>query len=160
MESEGRDPGPGSEFIIVRLVELALVEILRAPALNFPGQPVDPDSSGLLAGLRDPVTAKAIRAMHENVTHEWSVDALARLCSVSRSVFATRFRAVVGIGPIAYLLRWRMALAKEALKSGTTRIEEIAFSIGYKSASAFSTAFTRAVGCSPSRFAESASRSA
>jgi AraC-type DNA-binding domain-containing proteins len=156
MESEGRDPGPGSEFIIVRLVELALVEILRmSAASNLPSQTVDPVNSGLLAGLRDPVAGKAIRAMHADVAQEWSVDALARLCSVSRSAFATRFRAVVGIGPIAYLLRWRMALAKEALKSGTARVEEIAFSVGYKSASAFSTAFTRAVGCSPSRFAES-----
>ncbi|MBY5377324.1 AraC family transcriptional regulator [Rhizobium leguminosarum] len=160
MESEGRDPGPASEFIIVRLVELALVEILRTPALDFPGQTVDPANRGLLAGLRDPVAAKAIRAMHENAGQEWTVESLARLCGVSRSAFATRFRAVVGIGPIAYLSRWRMALAKEALKSGTARIEEVAFSIGYKSASAFSTAFTRAVGCSPSCFAESASRSA
>ncbi|MBB3148426.1 AraC-like DNA-binding protein [Phyllobacterium trifolii] len=159
MESEGRDPGPASEFIIIRLVELALVEILRMPASDFPEQSVDPASRGLLSGLRDPVTAKAIRAMHENVGQEWTVESLARLCGVSRSAFATRFRAVVGIGPISYLLRWRMALAKEALTSGTARMEEIAFSIGYKSASAFSTAFTRAVGCSPSRFTESSSRS-
>lgn len=159
MESEGRDPGPASEFIIIRLVELALVEILRMSASNPPQQTIDPFSSGLLAGLRDPVTAKAIRAMHENVTHEWTVESLARLCGVSRSSFATHFRAVVGIGPVTYLLRWRMALAKEALKSGTTRIEEIAFSIGYKSASAFSTAFTHAVGCSPSRFAGNSSHS-
>lgn len=159
METEGRDPGPASEFIIVRLVELALVEILRLPAMDLPELTADPASSGLLAGLRDPVAGKAIRAMHANVGQEWTVDSLARLCGVSRSAFATRFRDAVGIGPISYLLRWRMALAKEALKSGTARVEEIAFSIGYKSASAFSTAFTRAVGCSPSRFAESASRS-
>ncbi|NKK73802.1 helix-turn-helix domain-containing protein [Rhizobium leguminosarum bv. viciae] len=75
-----------------------------------------------------------------------------RLCGVLRSAFATRFRAVVGIGPISYLLRWRMALAKEALKSGMAMMEEVAFLICYKSASAFSTAFTRAVGCSPRRF--------
>ncbi|WJH38240.1 AraC family transcriptional regulator (plasmid) [Aliirhizobium terrae] len=160
MESEGREPGPASEFIIVRLVELALVEILRMSASGLPEPTVDPASSGLLAGLRDPVAGKAIRAMHANVGQAWTVDTLARLCGVSRSAFATRFRAVVGIGPISYLLRWRMALAKEALKSGTARVEEIAFSIGYKSASAFSTAFTHAVGCSPSRFAESALRSA
>ncbi|CDZ30174.1 AraC family transcriptional regulator [Neorhizobium galegae] len=160
MESEGRDPGPGSEFIIVRLVELALVEILRMPTMNFSSQTVDPTNPGLLAGLRDPVAAKAIRAMHNNAGQDWTVESLARLCGVSRSAFATRFRAVVGIGPITYLLRWRMALAKEALKSGTVRIEEIAFSIGYKSASAFSTSFTRAVGCSPSRFTEISVRSA
>jgi len=160
MDSEGRDPGPASEFIITRLVELALVEILRMPASGLAEQSVDPASRGLLAGLRDPVTAKAIRAMHEDVGHDWTVGSLARLCGVSRSALATRFRSVVGTGPISYLLRWRMALAKEALKSGTARMEEIAFSIGYKSASAFSTAFTRAVGCSPSRFTESSSGSA
>jgi len=154
MESEGRDPGAASEFIIVRLVELALVEILRTPTLGFP-ETANPANRGLLAGLRDPIAAKAIRAMHENVGREWTVNSLARLCGVSRSAFATRFRDIVGIGPISYLLRWRMALAKEGLKSGTARVEEIAFSVGYKSASAFSTAFTRAVGCSPSRFAES-----
>lgn len=160
MESEGRDPGPASEFIITRLVELALVEILRMPASGLAERSVDPASRGLLAGLRDPVTAKAIRAMHEDVGHDWTVGSLARLCGVSRSALATRFRSIVGTGPISYLLRWRIALAKEALKSGTARMEEIAFSIGYKSASAFSTAFTRAVGCSPSRFTESSSRSA
>ncbi|MFB4375018.1 AraC family transcriptional regulator [Agrobacterium sp. CR_3] len=157
MESEGRDPGPGSEFIIIRLVELALVEILRMPAADFPEQSLGAASPGMLAGLRDPVTSKAIRAMHENVGQDWTVEALARLCGVSRSSLATRFQSLVGIGPISYLLRWRMALAKEALRSGTARVEEIAFSIGYKSASAFSTAFARAVGCSPSRFAEARS---
>lgn len=160
MESEGREPGPASEFVILRLAELTLVEILRMPVSDLPKQVGEPASRGLLSGLRDPVTAKALRAMHADVAQDWTVEALARLCGVSRSAFATRFRAVIGIGPISYLLRWRMALAKEALMSGTVRIEEIAFSIGYKSASAFSTAFTRAVGCSPRQFAENATRRA
>ncbi|MCC2612155.1 AraC family transcriptional regulator [Neorhizobium sp. Rsf11] len=158
MESEGRDPGPAGEFIIARLVELALVEILRMPASRLPGQTTDPAKRGLLAGLRDPVAGKAIRAMHADVGQEWTVDSLARLCGVSRSTFATRFHAVVGVSPISYLLRWRIALAKEALGSGTARIEEVAFSIGYKSGSAFSTAFSRAVGCSPRQFAENSAR--
>ncbi|MDX3927153.1 MAG: AraC family transcriptional regulator [Shinella sp.] len=158
MDAEGRDPGPASEFIIVRLVELALVEILRMPAPDFSEQTVVSTGRGLLHGLRDPVTAKALRAMHADVRHHWTVESLARHCGVSRSTFATRFHAVVGVSPISYLLRWRIALAKEALGSGTARIEEVAFSIGYKSGSAFSTAFTRAVGCSPRQFAESSTR--
>lgn len=160
MEGERLAPGPASEFVILRLAELALVEILRMPASNLARQVGQPASRGLLSGLQDPVTAKALRAMHGDVARDWTVAALARLCGVSRSAFATRFCTVVGISPISYLLHWRMALAKEALKSGSGRIEEIGFSIGYKSASAFSTAFTRAVGCSPSRFAGSVSRSA
>jgi AraC-like DNA-binding protein len=160
MESEGREPGPASEFVILRLAELALVEILRMPASDLPKQVGEPASRGLLSGLRDPLTAKALRAMHADVAQDWTVEALARFCGVSRSAFATRFRVVVGVGPISYLLRWRMALAKEALKSSTARIEEIGFSIGYKSASAFSTAFTRVAGCSPRQFAESSTRRA
>ena len=46
-----------------------------------------------------------------------------------------------------------MALAKDDLCRGSRTIEEIALAIGFQSASAFSTAFTRAVGCAPSRFA-------
>jgi AraC-like DNA-binding protein len=52
-----------------------------------------------------------------------------------------------------YLLRWRMALAKEALLHGGGTLDEIAAQIGYKSASAFSTAFRQRVGCPPSEYA-------
>jgi AraC-like DNA-binding protein len=51
-----------------------------------------------------------------------------------------------------------MALAKDELRSGKRSIGEIAFAIGFQSSSAFSTAFTRAVGCSPKRFAVSSRR--
>lgn len=146
-EMEARQPGPASEFIIVRLVELILVEILRTSRPGRSGQ-----FTGLLAGLADPITARALAAMHRDVAHAWTVEKLAKLCALSRSTFATRFHAVVGKPPIAYLLDWRMALAKDALSSGTKSIAEIAFAIGFQSSSAFTTAFTRAVGCSPSRF--------
>ncbi len=145
-EREARQPGPASAFIITRLVELILVEILRTHRAQ-----AGEDFSGLLAGLADPVTAKALAAMHRQVAHNWTVDELARLCGVSRSSLATRFRTIVGIPPIEYLLHWRMALAKDELSRGT-RIGEIAFAIGFQSSSAFTTAFTRAVGCPPSRF--------
>jgi AraC-like DNA-binding protein len=143
---EAGQPGPAGEFIIVRLVELILVEILRSKALGLEG------SKGLLSGLADPITAKALSAMHNDLAHGWTVAALAKLCGVSRSTFATRFRMAVGIGPIEYLSDWRIALAKDELRLGTRSIGEIAFTIGFQSSSAFSTAFTRAVGCSPKQF--------
>jgi len=147
-EMEARQPGPASEFVIVRLVELVLVEILRTGPSRV-GAP----SSGLLAGLADKVTAKALAAMHRDVARDWTVDALASLCGVSRSGFAARFRTVVGTPPIDYLLQWRMALAKDALSLGTKSVGAIASAIGFQSSSAFTTAFKRAVGCSPTRFA-------
>lgn len=114
---------------------------------------VDGAATGLLAGLADKVIAKALAAMHREVARGWTVDALASLCGVSRSTFAVRFRNVVGMAPIDYLLQWRMALAKDALSRGVNSVGAIAFSIGFQSSSAFTTAFTRADGCSPRRFA-------
>ncbi|WP_348633424.1 AraC family transcriptional regulator [Mesorhizobium sp. M2A.F.Ca.ET.067.02.1.1] len=146
-ETESRYPGPGSEFIIARLVELILVEILRTKVPQ-----VDEEHAGLLAGLADPVTSRALSAMHKDVAHNWTVADLARLCGVSRSSFATRFRKVVGTGPIEYLLQWRMAVAKDELRRGTRSVGEIALAIGFQSSSAFSTAFARVVGCPPKYF--------
>jgi AraC-like DNA-binding protein len=147
-QAEARQPGPASEFVSVRLIELMLLEILRHHQSR-----IGEEFSGLLAGLADRVTGQALTAMHLQVAHGWSVGELARLCGVSRSNFSRQFRSVVGIAPIEYLLHWRMALAKEELRLGKKRVAEIAFTIGFQSSSAFTTAFKRVVGCSPTRFA-------
>ena len=152
-ETEFRRPGPGSEFVVARLIELILVEILRTQ----PPQ-VDERQTGLLAGLSDPVVSRALAAIHEDVARDWTVAALARLSGVSRSSFAVRFRKVVGRGPIEYLLRWRLALAKDELRRGRLSLGEIALAVGFQSASAFNTAFSRATGLSPRRYAQSAAR--
>src|SRR5690606_400731 len=96
--------------------------------------------------------SRALRAMHENVRHGWTVAELARVAGVSRSVFAARFQHYLGCPPIEYLLRWRMALARDALLQGGKSLDRLAEEIGYESASAFSTAFRRRYGCAPGRF--------
>ena len=147
-ETEARQPGPASEFVIVRLVELIFVEILRKGQVQS-----TEDRKGLLAGMADKVTRHALVAIHEDVARSWTVADLAKLCGVSRSTFATRFRHVVGLGPIEYLLQWRMALAKDELCSGRKSVLEIAYAVGFQSSSAFSSAFAREAGCPPTQFA-------
>ena len=51
-----------------------------------------------------------------------------------------------------YLLTWRMAVAKDLLRSGGMAMEEVARRVGYGSASTFSTAFSRHEGMPPGRF--------
>jgi len=147
-DAEGQHPEPGSYLAVSRLMELTLLELLRSEVLRL-----KPETKGLLSGLADPVIARSLSAMHGEVAGKWTVAKLARLSGVSRSTFATRFRTVMGIGPIEYLANWRIALAKDELSSGTKTIGEIAQSVGFHSSSAFSTAFTRAVGFSPKWFA-------
>lgn len=55
-----------------------------------------------------------------------------------------------------YLQGWRMSLAKDLLRRKAGGLAEIAERVGYGSASAFSTAFTRHVGLPPKRFAMTA----
>lgn len=146
-ETESLQHGPGSDFIVTRLVEVILVELLRQETLR-----ADKERIGLLAGLGDAITARALSAIHADVARGWTVAALARSCNVSRSTFAAHFRKIVGIGPIDYLLRWRMTLARDELRHGNKSIGEIALAIGFQSSSAFSTAFTKTTGCSPRQF--------
>ncbi|MFA7587333.1 MAG: AraC family transcriptional regulator [Novosphingobium sp.] len=141
---------PGKDMILQRLLEVLLVEALR-----LRGVATDDDRAGLLNGMRDPALARVLGAMHADVRADWTVAGLARIAGQSRSAFAARFGAVLGCGPIEYLVRWRMALAKDALLRGTKTLDRIADEVGYESASAFSTAFRKRLGCPPGKFARS-----
>ncbi|MGE0500304.1 MAG: AraC family transcriptional regulator [Rhizobiaceae bacterium] len=136
----------GRDFVLARLVELMLIESLRATqAENAP--------AGLLRGLADARLAAAMRHMHGDPAYPWTVAELARRVALSRSAFFERFSRAVGLPPMEYLLAWRMALAKDLLRRGGVALAEVAERVGYGSASAFSTAFSRHVGLPPRRFA-------
>ncbi len=139
---------PGKDMILQRMLEVLLVEALR-----WNGLARDEDRAGFLHGMRDPALARVLAAMHADVRADWTVAGLARIAGQSRSAFAARFAAVLGCGPIEYLVRWRMALAKDALVRGVKTLDRIANEIGYESASAFSTAFRKRLGCPPGQFA-------
>lgn len=148
-EAESDAPGPASDFVVARLMELLLVELLRGEALV-----AQPAKAGMLQGLADPVTARALVALHSDAAKPWTTSKLARLCGCSRSAFNLRFTTIVGIAPMRYLHRWRMALAKDELRRGERSVAEIAFLVGFQSSGSFTKAFTRSVGCPPSKFVE------
>jgi AraC-like DNA-binding protein len=146
ISEESREQRSGRELVLARLVEVLLIESLRAT----PGDTAQP---GLLRGLADPKIAVAIRQMHNAPSRAWTIVELARKAGLSRSAFFDRFIGAVGMPPMEYLLAWRMALAKGLLRRPELGLEEIAERVGYGSASAFSTAFSRHVGQAPSRYA-------
>lgn len=143
---ESRAQRPAREVVLSRLLEVLFIEALRATGEAATSQ-------GLARGLGDLRVALAIRAMHERPAHVWTMADLARESALSRSAFFERFKRKVGMAPMAYLLAWRMALAKQMLRQKESRMAEIAERVGYRSVSAFSVAFTRCVGQSPARYA-------
>ena len=145
---EARADRAGRSLILEHLLEVLVLEAMRHPAEQLAATP-----PGLLAGLAEPGISAVLRAMHDDPGRPWSLDGLANVAGMSRSGFAARFARVVGKPPRAYLQEWRMAIAKDALRSKPVRLNVLAHSLGYQSASAFSAAFSRAVGCSPARYA-------
>ena len=148
VREEADSARPGRDAILCRLIEVMLIEILRRQS-DALAPPV-----GLLGGLAHPRLARALGHIHADVARGWTVGELARRVGMSRSVFARRFCEAVGVAPVEYLLNWRMALAKDALLRRGGSLDEIAEAVGYKSASAFSTAFSRRVGCPPSEYVQ------
>jgi AraC-like DNA-binding protein len=136
----------GRELLLSRLVEILLIEALRAAQ----GKAAP---AGLLRGLADARIAGALRRMHGEVDRAWTVEELASLGGMSRSAFFDRFTRTVGLRPMEYLLAWRMAVAKNLLRGRKLALDEVARRVGYGSASTFSTAFSRHVGEPPGRFA-------
>jgi len=147
VSEESRERRPAREVILERLLEVMLIEALRSTA----GPTTSP---GLLRGLADERLAVAIRQMHESPTQAWTIAQLAKEAALSRSAFFERFNRALGTAPMAYLLTWRMALAKNLLRRKEGGLAEIAQRVGYSSASAFSVAFTRHVGLPPTRYAQ------
>lgn len=146
---EASDESPCRDTVLQRLVEVLMIEAMR----NYTTVALDDEQRGLIAGVSDPVLAPALDQLHADIAHAWTVEELARVAAVSRAVFAQRFSRVLGIPPMQYLTAWRVALAKELLTAERLSAEQVAHRVGYSSAAAFTVAFTRVSGASPSEFA-------
>ena len=140
----------GGENVLARLSELLFVEAVRRYIETLP-----PAETGWLAGLRNPIVGQALAALHGEPREAWTVDRLARLVGLSRSVFAERFTEMVGQPPMQYLALWRMQLASRLLVEGG-HVAAVAGAVGYESEAAFSRAFKKLVGQAPATWRRAA----
>ncbi|WP_413252446.1 AraC family transcriptional regulator [Streptomyces niveus] len=136
----------GGPLVQNHLAQILLVHMLRAHA----GRTDRP--TGWLGALNEDGVGVALRAVHADMAHSWSLKELAEISHMSRSAFAQTFKSHVGTPPLEYLIQWHMSLARDALARDTLSISQLARATGYQSESAFSTAFRRVVGSSPAQF--------
>jgi transcriptional regulator GlxA family with amidase domain len=77
---------------------------------------------GWLFALADKQMSAAIDSMHDDPAHRTTLQELAVRASMSRSVFALRFKKTVGATRMEYLARWRMLLAGDRLTNSSDPI--------------------------------------
>jgi AraC-like DNA-binding protein len=107
--------------VLAKLSELLFVEAVRHYVETLPA-----DRTGWLAGLRDPMVGRALALLHTQLAHGWTAEALAREVFLSRSAFAERFTAVIGVPPMKYLTTWRMQVAAQRLRESSRSVAQIA----------------------------------
>ena len=134
-----------------RLPELLFTEVLRI----YLSESANPELTGWLAALRDPVVGPALSVLHTRPAHEWTVAELAHTVATSKTVLIDRFNLLLGRPPIRYLTEWRLNLASGLLRTTQSGITEIATRVGYTSEEAFSRAFKRSLGKSPAHWRDS-----
>jgi AraC-like DNA-binding protein len=147
LAEEARSDEPGQQAVLDRSLDLLLVTALRA---HWTSPGVTPP--GWFSALSDPAAGPALRALHRAPSRSWTVAGLAAEAGVSRATLARRFADAVGLPPLAYLTRWRMELAKDALARPGRTLASIARDVGYADEFAFAVAFKREVGAAPGRY--------
>lgn len=144
---ESHEVEPGSSLMISRLIDLLVIRTLRTWAANQ-------DNPGSWVGaLGDERIGRALNAIHAAPYDAWTVEKLASLAAMSRSIFAERFMARVGEPPLQYVKRLKLTLAADMLAGGM-RVTQAAVRIGYASDAAFSRAFKSQFGYAPSETAQ------
>lgn len=142
---------PGQGAVLDRLLDLLLIAVLRA----WFARP-EAAAPGWYSAHGDPVVGPALRLLHHQPAHPWTVAELAGRVGVSRAAFARRFHELVGETPMAFLTEWRLTLAADLLREPGATVGSVARQVGYASPYALSTAFTRVRGITPRQHRERA----
>ncbi len=134
----------GQEVVLDRLLDLLVIAALRA----WFARP-EARSPSWYHAHADPVVGRALRLLHNNPAHPWTVASLAAEVGISRAALARRFTDLVGEPPMSFLTGWRLALAADLLHEPDATVGSVARRVGYSSPFTFSTAFKRVYGVSP-----------
>lgn len=108
--------------------------------------------AGWSQAQRDPQIGRVLTLMHEETTHPWTLEQLARRAGLSRTALAERFRETMGDTPLNHLRTVRMQRAVQLLTETDRPLEAVATAVGYQDAFSFSKVFKRSVGLSPKAF--------
>jgi len=146
MAQEIEQGRPGAGVIVAELSGTLFTLAVRAHLES------QPELRGVLGLLANPRLGPALQAMLEQPRKPWTVEALARLCNLSRASFAREFSRHSRLAPLQLLTALRMELAAQMLARGGQDTASVGEAVGYRSEAAFNRAFARFAGTTPGRF--------
>jgi AraC family transcriptional regulator len=137
---------PSSRVFVDRTLDLLGLQLLRShSSLGLRPQTVR-------HGLADWQVRRVTRHIRERLDQPIGLEDLACIVGLSRFHFCTAFRRATGVTPHDWLTGERINHALNLLRDPHLPIGEIAASAGYGTASAFSAAFRRRTGLTPSAY--------
>ncbi|WP_207458128.1 AraC family transcriptional regulator [Azospirillum sp. SYSU D00513] len=146
MRAELEEARPGAGAIAADLASALFTMLVRAHVEQ------EREVGGVLALLGNRTTARALLLMLEDPARGWTLDGLASASNASRAGLVRAFRKQGNIAPLALLTQLRLQLAARQLTATELPVSEVAARVGYEAEEAFSRAFKRHFGASPSAF--------
>lgn len=150
MELLGREaasPDPASRLFVEQAIDLLCIQLVRGHS-----------SFSALAGreqrggLADWQVRRVTEYMLSRLDEEIGLEELAGLINISRFHFCTAFRKATGCTPHIWLMNRRVDRARELLALADLPVTEVALTVGYQTPSAFSAAFRKITGMTPSEY--------
>ena len=138
---------PSSRVFVDRALDLLGLQLLRSHSSLAGLRP-----QTVRRGLADWQVKRVGRYIREHLGQPIGLEDLAGVVGLSRFHFCTAFRRATGVTPQDWLAGERISCALDLLRDPRLPIGEVAASVGYGTASAFSAAFRRRTGLTPSAY--------
>lgn len=148
MYSECREGRPGYALIVK--AELLMILALLGRKFADVISAATPSSAAHLKQLD-----AALSYINSNLTAELTLEDIARQAGMSRSYFATVFKAMNGVTAWEYITSKRISLARKYIREGALSITEISGMCGFGTIANFNRSFKMLCGCTPSEYRKS-----
>lgn len=121
-----------------------LYRLLQGPQGRLLRQIAQPE--GALARIR-----RAVEWIRDNHSIRLRIEAICDASGMSRASLHRHFLAITGLSPLQYQKQLRLQEARQLLLAGDHSASDVAFAVGYESASQFSREYVRQFGAPPAR---------
>ena len=141
--AEAENAASGSKFAVDMLARSLAVRLLRSHSTLSPRTVVQS------LPITGPRLRKVVEFMRNNLSDDMPLSQLAVLGGLSQSHFARAFREAIGEPPHQYLIKLRVARARDLLENSALSIIEIALECGFNQPNHFASTFRLSTGMSP-----------